>query len=216
MTLYRARILSIDRRASIAWLRCGRARIAARLFEGARRGATATVRIRPEDVMLSSDRPGRVSARNVLPARVRAIRSVPDGVRLLLDAGLPLAATLTQGAVRDLGLTEGTRCWAMVKASAVAPCAEARRRVTVGVARGRGTVPPETVSLLRSIRDRGSLSAAAAAEGVTFRTAWMRVKRADRAWGKPLVRRRAGGRGGGGSRLTPEGERVVSLSERAG
>lgn len=76
--------------------------------------------IRAEEVLLmKSHRPPTTSARNCLPATIRAL--VPDGVvlRVELDCGFPLSARLTRLAVLELGLTVGDSVYALVKAPAV-------------------------------------------------------------------------------------------------
>jgi molybdate transport system ATP-binding protein len=85
-------------------------------------GETACVGLRAEDVLLSADPPGRVSARNVCEARVA--RCEPAGgdafVHLeTLPGGEPLVAKLTAGAAQHLGLAPGSRVFALVKAQAL-------------------------------------------------------------------------------------------------
>ena len=61
------------------------------------------------------------------------------------------------------------------------------------------------VELLEAIDAHGSLSRAADALDVPYRTAWERVKAAESELGVRLVESESGGADGGGSRLTPEG-----------
>jgi molybdate transport system regulatory protein len=63
--------------------------------------------------------------------------------------------------------------------------------------------------LLQRIAETGSLSQAARAMGMGYRHAWELVDRMNRLSPRPLVTTAAGGRNGGGSRLTPEGEAAV-------
>jgi molybdate transport repressor ModE-like protein/molybdopterin-binding protein len=200
---------------SLVRLRCGRGRLQARPWPGADPGARAEVAVRPEDVLLAADPPGRVSARNVLPGRVARLRTVPEGVEVSVDASVPLVALLTRGAVRDLGLARGAPVFALVKASAVRPLAGARARVRASVVGRRGVVPATAIALLRAVAETGSLRAAAKAERIAYRTAWLRVERARRAWGAPLLESRTGGRGGGGALLTAGGRAVLEIAERA-
>jgi molybdate transport system regulatory protein len=212
----RATVESCRPADGIAWLKCGRGRLAARAWPGAAKGARILVAIRPEDVLLATDPPGRISARNVLPGRVTRVRAVPEGVYVSVAAGVPLVALVTRSAVRELGLAAGAAVFALVKASAVRPVEPAARgRVVAGVAGPKGVVSPAALALFRAIDETGSLRAAAEAEGVTYRTAWLRAERANRAWGAALVERMRGGRGGGGARLTPEGRAVLAIAARA-
>jgi len=63
--------------------------------------------------------------------------------------------------------------------------------------------------LLRAIRRRGTLRAAAAELGMAYRTAWLHLEKMETGLGYALVERRAGGRRGGGMRLTAKGERLL-------
>jgi molybdate transport system regulatory protein len=66
------------------------------------------------------------------------------------------------------------------------------------------------VVLLERIREHGSITAAARSMGMGYRHAWMLIDEMNRLSPRPLVVRAVGGRGGGGSRLTPAGEAVVA------
>ena len=68
--------------------------------------------------------------------------------------------------------------------------------------------------LLTAIAETGSLSAAAQRMGLSYRRAWGKVRELERNLGFPLVESVAGGPGGGGSRLTPEGAELVRRYER--
>jgi molybdopterin-binding protein len=62
----------------------------------------------------------KLSARNQIPARVTRINSGEAIANVELDAnGVRLVASITVEAVRDLGLTEGTNVFAIIKASEV-------------------------------------------------------------------------------------------------
>ena len=60
------------------------------------------------------------------------------------------------------------------------------------------------VALLEAIDAKGSLSRAAEALDVPYRTAWERVKETEAELGVRLLESESGGADGGGSRLTPE------------
>ena len=60
------------------------------------------------------------------------------------------------------------------------------------------------VELLEAIEAHGSLSRAAEALDVPYRTAWERVKATEGEIGFRLLDSESGGQDGGGSRLTPE------------
>ncbi len=63
--------------------------------------------------------------------------------------------------------------------------------------------------LLQAIHDTGSLAAAAERMGLSYRRAWGKVRDLERNLDTTLVDSAAGGPGGGGSRLTPEGQELI-------
>ena len=67
------------------------------------------------------------------------------------------------------------------------------------------------VLLLERIQELGSISAAARSIKMSYRRAWWHIETMNRLARNPLVETAVGGRGGGGARLTPEGEEAVSL-----
>ncbi len=70
------------------------------------------------------------------------------------------------------------------------------------------------VRLLRLIDETGSLSDAAVAMGLSYRRAWGKLKEIEQNLGVKLVDTAVGGAGGGGSRLTAEGRRMIERFER--
>jgi len=68
---------------------------------------------------------------------------------------------------------------------------------------------PGPAELLARVRERGSLRAAAADMGMAYTKATTILRRAEKGLGVSLTERSIGGRGGGGSRPTPEGERLL-------
>lgn len=68
--------------------------------------------------------------------------------------------------------------------------------------------------LLRAVEETGSLHAAALSMGMAYTKAMKLLKTAEQALGFPLTARAAGGRAGGGSRLTPEGKEWLERYER--
>ncbi len=66
------------------------------------------------------------------------------------------------------------------------------------------------VRLLEAIQQTGSINAAARRMGIQFRTAWAKIHEMEERLGFQLVESQVGGAGGGGTRLTPEGERLVA------
>lgn len=79
---------------------------------------------------------------------------------------------------------------------------------------GRLVLSDYRVQLLRHIGETGSLMEAAQRMGLSYRRAWGKVREIEQNLGRKLVESEVGGAGGGGSRLTPEGERLVALYQR--
>ncbi len=69
---------------------------------------------------------------------------------------------------------------------------------------------PGRVELLEEIGRGGSITHAARALGMSYRTAWKRVERLNQEAGTPFVATAAGGLRGGGATLTPAGRLAVA------
>ena len=65
------------------------------------------------------------------------------------------------------------------------------------------------ISLLEQIDHAGSITQAARAVGISYKTAWDAVDAMKNLSGQPLVESAAGGKGGGGTRLTEAGRKLV-------
>lgn len=78
--------------------------------------------------------------------------------------------------------------------------------MTVG---GENFGGPGRVELLAKIAATGSISQAARAIPMSYKAAWDAVDAMNNLAGEPLVERLAGGKGGGGTRLTGRGEQLV-------
>ncbi len=78
--------------------------------------------------------------------------------------------------------------------------------MTVGGAHLGG---PDRIALLARIVDCGSITQAAKAIGMSYKAAWDAIDTMNNLAGEPLVERLAGGKGGGGTRLTRRGLQLV-------
>jgi molybdate transport system regulatory protein len=65
------------------------------------------------------------------------------------------------------------------------------------------------IALLAAIRETGSITGAAKAVGMSYKAAWDAVDAMNNLAGEPLVVRAAGGKGGGGTTLTPRAQRLI-------
>lgn len=72
-------------------------------------------------------------------------------------------------------------------------------------------IGPGKAALLESIRDTGSISAAARDMGMDYKRAWLLLNSISQAFVEPVVSAAPGGTRGGGAQLTPFG---VELLER--
>ena len=79
---------------------------------------------------------------------------------------------------------------------------------------GRLALSGYRVELLRHVSETGSLAQAAERMGLSYRRAWGKIREIERNLGVSLVHSEAGGAGGGGSWLTPDGERLIRFYER--
>jgi len=67
----------------------------------------------------------------------------------------------------------------------------------------------ERIKLLEKIDELGSITKAAKAVGISYKTAWDAVNLINNLAEKPLVDRLTGGKGGGGTSLTVEGKKII-------
>lgn len=65
--------------------------------------------------------------------------------------------------------------------------------------------------LLEKIAETGSITKAGRAAGISYRTAWLTVDQINAASDRPVVERSAGGKSGGGTRLTAYGLRLLDV-----
>jgi molybdate transport system regulatory protein len=67
----------------------------------------------------------------------------------------------------------------------------------------------DRIRLLEMIEEHGSITKAAKAVGISYKTAWDTMDAINNLSDKPLFIRMAGGKSGGGTRLTEEGREVI-------
>ena len=72
---------------------------------------------------------------------------------------------------------------------------------------------PGRMGLLRAVAEHGSITQAAKAFGMSYKGAWDAIDAMNALSGTPLVERSTGGRGGGFTRLTDHGRRLVERFE---
>ena len=69
---------------------------------------------------------------------------------------------------------------------------------------------PRRISLLKHIALSGSISQGAKDAGISYKSAWDAINEMNQLSEQTLVERATGGKGGGGARLTPLGQELVS------
>ncbi len=70
------------------------------------------------------------------------------------------------------------------------------------------------IALLKAVAEQGSITQGAQAVGLSYKTAWGSIDAMNALAGSPLVERATGGAGGGGTRLTEHGQRLVERFEQ--
>ena len=78
-------------------------------------GSAVRIAVRAGDILLASQKPHGLSARNVLPGRVVSIERQGATVVLCVDAGTTFTVHLTPGASEMLKLVSGQPVWLVVK-----------------------------------------------------------------------------------------------------
>ena len=71
-------------------------------------------------------------------------------------------------------------------------------------------VGPGKIALLERMRDTGSLSQAARELKMSYRRAWQLLDSLNQSFGEPVVITSVGGKGGGGTTITPLGTALVT------
>lgn len=70
------------------------------------------------------------------------------------------------------------------------------------------------IALLKEIIVSGSISAAAKQMNMSYKKAWEMINTMNKSAEQPLVVRISGGAGGGGTRVTDEGLKMIQLFEK--
>jgi molybdate transport system regulatory protein len=76
------------------------------------------------------------------------------------------------------------------------------------------SIGPGKIELLRALGRACSISAAARELGMPYKRAWLLIDSLNQGFGQPVAETAIGGKGGGGARLTPLGERLVDVYDR--
>ena len=74
-----------------------------------------------------------------------------------------------------------------------------------------GRIGPGKIALLEAIRKTGSITAAAQSMQMSYRRAWLLVDELNKLLREPAVATAPGGVMGGGTTITPIGEKTIAL-----
>jgi molybdate transport system regulatory protein len=81
---------------------------------------------------------------------------------------------------------------------------------------GKGEIGPGKITLLRRIREHGSISAAARSMEMSYRRAWQLVDELNHLFEEAIVETHVGGSSRGGARLTALGRTVIERYDAIG
>jgi molybdate transport system ATP-binding protein len=82
-------------------------------------GASVIVALGAEEIILATEKPSGLSARNVIAGSITDLDPVVDGVYASVDIGVPMLVALTQGAVDALSLERGQDAYLVFKTSSI-------------------------------------------------------------------------------------------------
>jgi molybdate transport system regulatory protein len=74
-----------------------------------------------------------------------------------------------------------------------------------------GTIGPGKIKLLEAVQETGSISGAARAMDMNYRRAWQLIETLNEATGQTALETTAGGKSGGGAKLTPFAIDLIKL-----
>lgn len=89
----------------------------------------------------------------------------------------------------------------------------AKLKLTIVLSSG-ARVGPGKVALLESIRQTGSISAAARSMGMDYKRAWLLLDSLNQAFDEPVLAAATGGTKGGGTQLTAFGAELLERYRR--
>ena len=84
-----------------------------------------------------------------------------------------------------------------------------RSKIWIEDNNGKAIFGEGRLTILNAVARHGSIHAAAKELHMSYRAVWGKIKDTEDRLGKPLLVKQVGGASGGGSELTPMGERLV-------
>ncbi len=92
------------------------------VFAGEGIADAPTLSVHAADIVLSREKPGGLSARNVFPAKVESVVASGEKRLILADAGERWMVEVSAAAIRELGLSPGTPIFLILKTSSIRVC----------------------------------------------------------------------------------------------
>jgi len=84
-------------------------------------GQTVSISLKASDIMLASEKPHGISARNVFSARITSLKHLGNRVLVQTCNGHNWLSEITLDAVDDLHLTEGSTVYMVIKTNSLIP-----------------------------------------------------------------------------------------------
>jgi molybdate transport system ATP-binding protein len=84
-------------------------------------GCPIRVAVRAGDIMVATEPPHGLSARNLIPGTIASLSRVGTVVRAQVDVGVPVEVHITPTAVESLGLRAGGQVWLVIKTHSCHP-----------------------------------------------------------------------------------------------
>ena len=116
--LIEAEVLSSGQADGLAELMIGNATLLAPEISG-QPGDVVMISIRAGDIILASEVPPKMSARNVIRAVIEEVHPVGPRVLVYADTGVRLMAEITPSALEELGLREGQEVFLIIKSNSI-------------------------------------------------------------------------------------------------
>ena len=110
------RVVSLDQAAGVMTCDLGGVTLEAP-YAPVEPGARVRIGVRAGDILLATEPPRGLSARNVLPGTVRSIAQRGFEKELVVDCGQPFRVEVTPRAVERLGIAPGSQVWLVVKSN---------------------------------------------------------------------------------------------------
>jgi len=87
-------------------------------------------------------------------------------------------------------------------------------KIWMSTEEGEGILGDGKWQILKAIEEHGSLMTATEAMGLTYRRTWGNLKKIEKILGIRIIEKTRGGTGGGKTRLTEDGRRLVTAFDR--